>query len=55
MAKIGNDIIAIGVAIIGVATLAVLFSKGAKTTDVINDASKAFSQALAVVVKPVSQ
>jgi hypothetical protein len=44
----------IAVAIVGVATLAVLVSSKAKTSDVIGSAGKAFSQALAVAVSPVT-
>jgi len=49
-----EDITAIAVAIIGVATLAVLVSSHAKTADVITSAGNAFAQALKVAVSPVS-
>lgn len=44
----------IAVAIIGVATLAVLVSKNAATSQVITSAGKAFSGALSVAVSPVT-
>jgi hypothetical protein len=53
-----NDIMdkvaTIAVAIIGVATLAVLVSKNANTSGVIDSAGKAFSGALSVAVSPVT-
>lgn len=47
-------IVTIAVAIIGVATLAVLVSKNANTAGVIKSAGGAFSQALATAVSPVT-
>jgi hypothetical protein len=44
----------IAVAIVGVATLAVLVSKRADTSNVIRSAGGAFSQALGVAVSPVT-
>lgn len=44
----------IAVAIVGVATLAVLVSKRADTSNVITSAGKAFSSALSVAVSPVT-
>lgn len=44
----------IAVAIVGVATLAVLVSSRAKTSDVIGAAGKAFAGALSVAVSPVT-
>lgn len=49
-----EKIATIGVAIVGVATLAVLVSRGARTPEVIASAGKAFSQALGVAVSPVT-
>lgn len=44
----------IAVAIVGVATLAVLVSKRADTSNVIKSAGQAFSSALSVAVSPVT-
>lgn len=44
----------IAVAIVGVATLAVLVSRGARTPEVIREAGRAFSGALGVAVSPVT-
>lgn len=44
----------IAVAIVGVATLAVLVSRGARTPEVIKAAGNAFSGALATAVSPVT-
>lgn len=49
-----DKITTIAVAIVGVATLAVLVSKKADTGNVIKSAGGAFSQALAVAVSPVT-
>lgn len=49
-----EKITTIAVAIVGVATLAVLVSKKADTAKVIGSAGGAFSQALAVAVSPVT-
>lgn len=49
-----EKITTIAVAIVGVATLAVLVSKKANTSQVIGSAGSAFSQALAVAVSPVT-
>lgn len=54
MDKIGENIATIAVAIIGVATLAVLVSRNANTSGVIREAGRAFSGALQVAVSPVS-
>ena len=54
MDKIGENIATIAVAIIGVATLAVLVSRNANTSGVIREAGRAFSGALSVAVSPVS-
>lgn len=49
-----EKITTIAVAIVGVATLAVLVSKKADTSNVIKSAGSAFSSALAVAVSPVT-
>jgi hypothetical protein len=49
-----EKITTIAVAIVGVATLAVLVSKKANTAGVITSAGQAFGTALAVAVSPVS-
>jgi hypothetical protein len=54
MSKISDDVVSIMVAIIGVATLAVIVSKRSATASVITSAGNAFSQALKTVVTPVS-
>lgn len=47
-------IVTIAVAIVGVATLAVLVSRRADTANVIKAAAGGFSQALATAVSPVT-
>lgn len=49
-----NSVVTVAVAIIGVAIIAVLVSKSANTTGVINSASSGFSQALSVAESPVT-
>lgn len=49
-----EKITTIAVAIVGVATLAVLVSKRADTSNVIKSAGQAFSGALSVAVSPVT-
>lgn len=49
-----EKITTIAVAIVGVATLAVLVSKNANTAAVIKSAGQAFSGALGVAVSPVT-
>lgn len=45
---------AIGLAIIGVATLAVIVSKNSNTTGVIGATGSAFSQSLATALSPIT-
>lgn len=52
--KIGDSIVTVITAIIGVAIIAVLVSKQAETSAVIKSAGGAFSQVLAAAVNPVS-
>ena len=54
MSRIGEEISTILLAIIGVAILAVIVSKNANTTKVIESSGKAFSQALATAISPVT-
>lgn len=54
MDNIWSGIVTILVAIIGVATLAVIVSKNANTSGVISAGGSAFSQALSAAVSPVS-
>ncbi len=49
-----EKIVTIAVAIVGVATLAVLVSKKANTAGVISSAGDAFSRALGVAISPVT-
>ena len=44
---------AIGIAIVGVATLAVIVSKNSNTTGVISASGSAFSQSLATALSPI--
>jgi hypothetical protein len=48
------QIAAVALAIVGVASLAVLVSKNANTSGVISASGQAFSQALGVAVSPVT-
>lgn len=54
MNELWQGVVTIAVAIIGVATLAVLVSKNANTSGVINSAGNAFAQALGAATAPVS-
>lgn len=54
MKDIGDMIVTIAVAIIGLATLAVIVGRNARTSDVISSAGKAFSDALKTAVSPVT-
>jgi len=54
MNKIGDNIMAIMVAIIGLATIAVIVGKNAKTGDVISSAGKAFVDSIKAAVSPVA-
>jgi uncharacterized membrane protein (Fun14 family) len=49
-----EKIVTIAVAIIGVATLAVLVSRNANTSGVIKSAGDAFSKALGTAISPVA-
>jgi hypothetical protein len=54
MGKIGEQVSVVFIAIIGVATLAVILSKNANTTGVIQAASQGFSQSLAAALSPIT-
>ncbi len=54
MGEIGKDVTTIALAIVGVAVLAVLVSRNANTTGVLNSGSSAFNSALATAEGPVS-
>lgn len=54
MDQITSSIVTIAVALIGVATLAVLVSKNANTSGVISSAGNAFSQSLMAATGPVT-
>ena len=49
-----NSVVTVAVAIIGVAIVAVLVSKNANTTGVIQSASQGFSGALGTALSPVT-
>lgn len=52
--KFGDSVITVITAIIGVAIIAVLVSKQANTSGVLQSAGAAFSQVLGAAVNPVS-
>ncbi len=54
MDRLTESVVTIAVAIIGLATLAVLVGKNAQTSRVIGSAGQAFTSALSVAVSPVS-
>jgi len=54
MDQLWQGVVTIAVAIIGVATLAVLVSKNANTSQVINSAGNAFATALGAATAPVT-
>lgn len=54
MNELTSGIITIAVAIIGVATLAVIVSKQSNTANVIGAAGSAFSNSLATAVSPIT-
>lgn len=54
MNRITESVVTIAVAIIGLATLAVIVSRNANTSGVINSASKGFSLALSTAISPVT-
>lgn len=54
MNNVAGDITTIALAIVGVATLAVLVSRNSNTTGVINSGSSAFNTGLATAAGPVT-
>lgn len=54
MKDISDGIVTIAVAIIGLAMLAVIVGKNAKTSSVISSAGTAFSNAIKTAVSPVT-
>lgn len=52
--KLITSVVTIGTAIIGVAVIAVLVSKNANTSGVIQSASQGFSSTLATALSPVT-
>ena len=54
MGKLGEQIAVIVLAIIGVATLAVILSKNSNTTNVIAASAQGFSRALATALSPIT-
>lgn len=54
MDRLTESVVTIAVAIIGLATLAVLVSRNANTSQVIGSAGRAFSDSLGVAVSPVT-
>lgn len=51
---IGAGIVTVALAIVGVASLAVIVSRNANTTGVIQASGNAFSSALGVAISPVT-
>jgi hypothetical protein len=54
MSHIGDEIVAVLTAIIGVAIVAVIVSKRSNTSTVISSAAQAFSDALSTAVSPIT-
>jgi hypothetical protein len=54
MDRLTESVVTIAVAIIGLATLAVLVSRNARTSQVIDSASKGFNMSLATAISPVT-
>lgn len=54
MSDIWQSLTVIALAIVGVATLAVIVSKNANTVGVVNATGAAFSNSLAVAISPVT-
>lgn len=54
MGKIGEQVLVVALAIIGVATLAVLVSNQANTTGVIASIGNAFNSSLKAALSPIS-
>lgn len=54
MDRLTESVVTIAVAIIGLATLAVIVGRNAKTTQVIGAAGNAFNNALGTAISPVN-
>lgn len=54
MGKIGEQVSVVLIAIIGVATLAVVLSRNSNTTDVVGATSQGFSRMLATALSPIT-
>lgn len=54
MNNITESVVTIAVAIVGLASLAVLVSRNARTSEIIDSGGNAFSRALGVAVSPVT-
>jgi hypothetical protein len=54
MGHLGDQIVAIATAIVGVAIVAVILSKNSNTANVITEAAKAFSMSLGTAVSPIT-
>lgn len=54
MGKVGEQISVILIAIIGVATLAVILSKNANTSQVVQAVSQGFSTSLSAALSPIT-
>lgn len=54
MNSLTESVVTVAVAIIGLASLAVLVSRNARTSEVISSTGKAFNSALATAISPVT-
>lgn len=54
MNSVTESVVTVAVAIIGLATLAVIVSRNARTTDIIKAGGGAFNSALATAISPVT-
>lgn len=54
MGKMGEQIVVVALAIVGVAVIAVILSRNSNTTGVITAAGSGFSQALSAALSPVA-
>lgn len=54
MGKLGEQAVVVALAIVGVATLAVLVSRNSETTNVISAIGDAFSGSLKAALRPVT-
>lgn len=54
MNNLTESVVTVAVAIIGLATLAVIVSRNARTTEIIDSSGSAFSNALSIAISPVT-